>query len=86
MTKPIKHGPSWRIRWLDEKGKRQSAVLSDHKTAAAFLRKKEVEADEIRRGLRQALPTPKKIAELCDYYLTYHSSQKDKFSEGSWAN
>lgn len=31
VAKPIKHGDKWRIRWIDEKGKRQSAVFDDYK-------------------------------------------------------
>jgi hypothetical protein len=26
---PTKHGDKWRIRWVDERGKRQSAVFDD---------------------------------------------------------
>ena len=33
MSKPVKHGDKWRIRWLDEHGKRQSDVFDDYKVA-----------------------------------------------------
>jgi hypothetical protein len=33
VAKPTKHGARWRIRWLDEHGKRQSAVFDDYKRA-----------------------------------------------------
>ncbi|MGA7120375.1 MAG: hypothetical protein WBY94_09770 [Polyangiaceae bacterium] len=33
MAKPTKHAGKWRIRWLDEHGKGQSAVFDDYKRA-----------------------------------------------------
>jgi len=33
VAKPVKHTGKWRIRWLDERGKRQSAVFDDYKCA-----------------------------------------------------
>jgi integrase len=33
VAKPTPHRDKWRIRWLDEHGKRQSAVFDEYKTA-----------------------------------------------------
>jgi hypothetical protein len=33
VAKPVRHGDKWRIRWLDEHGKRQSGVFDDYKRA-----------------------------------------------------
>jgi hypothetical protein len=53
MSKPVRHYGSWRIRWIDERGRRHSAVVNDHKAALLLLRQKELEADERKRGLRE---------------------------------
>jgi len=50
VAKPIKHGDRWRIRWLDEQGKRQSAVLDDYKGAQTELRRHQVEVGPDVRG------------------------------------
>jgi hypothetical protein len=51
VAKPRKHGDKWRIRWLDEHGKRQSAVFDDYKRAQTELSRKQVEVEEIKRGV-----------------------------------
>ncbi len=33
VAKPTRHGDKWRIRWLDERGRRRSAVFDDYRTA-----------------------------------------------------
>jgi hypothetical protein len=33
VAKPVKHRGKWRIRWVDEHDKRQSAVFDDYKRA-----------------------------------------------------
>lgn len=52
MAKLTEHYGRWRLRWVDEHGRRHSAVFDDYKTAAFELRKNELEVDEQRRGLR----------------------------------
>lgn len=68
MSKPTKHYGKWRIRWIDEHGKRHSAVLDDHKTALLLLRQKELEADERRRGLRDPAPTERTFEDIAEYW------------------
>jgi hypothetical protein len=52
VSKPAKHGDKWRIRWLNEHGKRQSDVFDDYKVAQTDLRRHQVEVEEIQRGVR----------------------------------
>ena len=56
MAKPTKHGDKWRVRWLDEHGKRQSAVFDDYKIAQTEVRRQQVEVEQIKRGTRNASP------------------------------
>jgi hypothetical protein len=81
VGKPVKHGDKWRIRWLDERGERQSAVRDDYKVAQTELRRRQVEVEEVRRGLRNAPPPEKTGGDLFDYWLEKRAlrkrSQKD---------
>jgi hypothetical protein len=56
VAKPVKHGDKWRIRWLDEHEKRQSAVFDDYKRAQTELSRRQVQVEEIKRGVRNAAP------------------------------
>jgi integrase len=76
VAKPRKHGDNWRIRWLDEHGKRQSAVCDDYKRAQTELARHQIEVDEIRRGIRNAPPPPKTFDDLCDYWLDKRAPRK----------
>ena len=76
MAKPVKHGDSWRIRWLDEHGRRQSAVFEEYKRAQAELSRRHVEVEEIRRGVRNATPPEKTFGDLCDYWLENRAPRK----------
>jgi integrase len=76
VAKPVKHGDSWRIRWLDEHGKRQSAVFDEYKVAQRELSRHLVEVEEIRRGLRNATPPEKTFGDLCDYWLENRAPRK----------
>jgi hypothetical protein len=46
VAKPTKHGDKWRIRWLDERGERQSAVFDDYRRAQTELSRHHVEVEE----------------------------------------
>jgi integrase len=76
MAKPVKHGKSWRIRWIDEVGIRRSECFITYRDAEYALKKIETEVEEIRKGIR--LPTlPKKnFEDLCESFLRYRSSRK----------
>ena len=73
---PVRHGSRWRIRWVDEHGRRKSAVYDDYKRAQLGERKHKIEVEEVRRGLRSAAPPEKTFDELCDYWLEKRAPQK----------
>ena len=66
---PVRHGNGWRIRWIDEHGRRKSAVHDDYKTAQSQERTRKVEVDEIRRGMRTGTPPEKTFNDIADYWL-----------------
>jgi integrase len=76
VAKPIKHGEKWRIRWLNEHGRRCSEVLDDYREAQTALRRHQVEIEEIKRGVRNAAPPEKTFGELCDYWLERRAVRK----------
>jgi integrase len=76
VAKPVPHRDKWRIRWLDEQGKRQSAVFDEYKLAQRELSRRVVEVEEIRRGIRNATPPEKTFGDLCDYWLENRAPRK----------
>ena len=64
------------IRWLDEHGKRQSAVFDEYKVAQKELSRHQVEVEEIRRGVRNAAPPEKTFGDLCDYWIENRAPRK----------
>jgi hypothetical protein len=76
VAKPLRHRDEWRIRWLDEHGKRQSAVFDDYKRAQTELSRHQVEVEEIKRGIRNAAPPEKTGDELFDYWIDKRAPRK----------
>ena len=76
MAKPVRHYGKWRIRWVDAEGKRRSAVHDTYREAEHDLRRREVEAEEIRRGIRSGVEHHRRFDELADYWLTHRASRK----------
>jgi hypothetical protein len=76
VAKPTKHGDKWRIRWLDEHGKRRRAVFDDYKRAQTELSRRQVEVEEIRRGVRNPTPPEKTFGDLCDYWIENRAPRK----------
>ncbi len=81
MAKPTKHYKKWRIRWVCEKGLRQSEVFNDFKTASYELKKRESFVQEVKLGLRIPLTSKKTFSDICTYWiekrLPLKRSQKD---------
>ncbi len=71
MAKPVRHRDKWRIRWLDHTGQRCSEVYEKYHEAQHMLRRRQVEAAQIKRGLKPSPPEEKLFGELCDYWLEY---------------
>jgi hypothetical protein len=67
MAKPVRHYGKWRIRWVDENGRRQSAIYDEYKDAAYKLREHEHHVEEVKRGLRSPSPPKKTYDDAADY-------------------
>lgn len=78
MSKPIKRGKKWQIRWTDENGKRRGESYSDLKDAMFALKAHETEIEEIRRGFRLRPPRDRSFVELCDRWVEVRAAQKRK--------
>lgn len=76
MARPVRHRGKWRIRWIDRQGKRRSEVYTSHKEAEHMLRVRQVEAEEIRSGIRPTPPLPRTLDSLCDYWLEHRAPNK----------
>jgi len=76
VAKPTKHRGKWRIRWIDQKGERQSAVFDDYRRAQTELSRHQVEVEEIKRGVRNAPPPEKTFGDVCDYWLENRAPRK----------
>lgn len=76
MARPVKHYGRWRIRWIDADGRRQSEVYDKYRDAELALQRHEVEAEEIRRGLRLRPVGSHTFKELADYWLEHRASRK----------
>lgn len=49
MSKPVKHGTGWRIRWIDGEGRRRSETYLKHGDAVKALARHQVEAQRVKR-------------------------------------
>jgi len=70
------HGRAHRARWTDEHGKRQSRTFHHKRDADLFEQRMKVRVQEVRHGLRAALPVDRPFDELCDTWLKNRASQK----------
>ena len=73
MARPTKHRGKWRIRWIAADDTRRSEVYSERTSAVSALRRRQLEAEEIRKGLRQFEPVTKTFVELCEYWLEHRA-------------
>lgn len=76
MARPTKHYGKWRIRPIDENGDRKSEVFDDRREAAFQLQQRALEAEERRRGPREARTEPKEFSDLADYWEKNRVPQK----------
>ena len=81
MASPVKHRNKWRIRWVDERGQRQSESYERFEDAEFMLKRHEVVTEEIRRGLKLGLPPKKSFNDLADYWLTVYAPSKRSFED-----
>jgi hypothetical protein len=71
----IAHGDTFRIRWFDHAGRRQSEVFATVKQAERGLGERLNNVDDIRAGVKRALPE-KSFDDLFDYWLDKRVQQK----------
>lgn len=76
MAKPLKHGTKWRIRWIDEHGVRQSAVCDTYREALAEDARRKSEVEEIRLGLRVAIPRDKTFGDAAKHWREHKAPKK----------
>lgn len=81
MAKPQQRNGSWRIRWTDENGKRQSETYDNYRDAMFAQKQRESEVEEVRRGLRSPAPPAKSFDDLCEYWLEYRASRKRSYED-----
>ncbi len=79
MAKPTRHYGKWRIRWTDHAGKRKSTVCSSFKEALYQQRLKEIEAEQISKGLMNSIEENKTFNNICDYWLANKAPLKRSF-------
>lgn len=84
MAEPTKHYGKFRIRWIDENGKRCSSVFETYKESKAELKRIEYEVEQIKQGLLKKDNQQITFKELADYWMKYRAaykrSQKDDVS------
>ncbi len=66
----------WRIRWIDENGKRRSQTYKDPVEANYHIKKKKIETEEVLSGLRLPPVEEKSFNELCDYWIKNRTALK----------
>lgn len=76
MAKPVYHYGKWRVRPVDENGKRVSLTFDTFEDANFAAKKFDLETAEIQRGLRAPRLPEKSFEELCDYWLTHRAVHK----------
>jgi integrase len=76
MARPRRHGDKWRVRPLNEFGKRESYVFDDYNAALAKLAERQHVVAQVKRGLRSPDPPAKRFGELCDYWEQNRAPQK----------
>jgi integrase len=76
VARPVKHYGQWRIRWTDSQGRRHSETYAEKADAELALKRHEVEAEEIRRGLRGLTAPHHTFGEVCDYWLEHRAPAK----------
>src|SRR5947207_785057 len=76
MATPVRHGNKWRIRWYDSDGARHSEVFQKEKDAQLALRRRQVEEEEYRRGLRPPPKEPHTFNEIADRWIEHRGDRK----------
>ena len=76
MAKPNKFRDKWRIRWIDEHGRRQSDVFDAFADAQFALREHQHDVELVERGLKAPRIADKTFDELISYWLDVRAVRK----------
>ena len=76
MSKLVRHGTKWRVRWTDHNGKRQSEVYASRADALFKLNEHKHHVGEVQRNLRLPDPPKKTFDEVADHWLTVQAVGK----------
>lgn len=76
MSKPVRHRGKWRIRWIDENGRRRSECHADYREAEYQLSRHRTQVEEVKRGLRTSVVADKTVGDAFDYWLKNRASAK----------
>lgn len=81
MGKPIKRGKTYRVRWIDPTGKRRSQTFKRSKDAEKALRLHQVEADQIRAGIKKQPEEDITFKDFCSFYKENYSKNKRSYKD-----
>lgn len=76
MSKPVRHGKKWRVRWTDHNGKRHSEVYETRGDALFKLNEHRHHVGEVERNLRLPDPPRKTFDDVADHWLTVQAAGK----------
>jgi len=76
MARPTRLRDKWRIRWIDENGKRRSEVYGSYEDAEFKLKQHEVEVQQVKRGLRPPTGPDRSFEDLAAYWLRVKAPAK----------
>ncbi len=81
MARPVKHRGKWRIRWVDESGKRRSETHASYNEAEHALRGHQRDVGEIKRGNKIAVPQGRTLAHVFDDWEQHQAPLKRSGSD-----
>ena len=76
MSKPVRHGKKWRVRWTDHNGKRHSEVYDTRADALFKLNEHRHHVGEVERNLRLPDPPKKTFDDVTDHWVKVRAAGK----------
>ena len=76
MAKPVKHYGKWRIRWVDQYGRRRSQTFESYAEAETALALRTLEKRGIQTGLNLASTTRHRFGDLCTRWVEHRAINK----------
>lgn len=78
---PHRYREGWRIKWLDEAGKRKSSFHTSFLDAQEALIANKFEVEQIKKGYSKRYSEEKIFSELCDYWLINVAPTKRSYKD-----